>query len=129
VTDPSEYLERADRLEIRTNTNVLRGRVDDADVVAAVCRALAALPDPWAHPAGAVPIAKTRLDFYSGDHFVGNVGVASTFLTAQVAGGFLAYGLDDDGAVERAITSMVGLQPQRHSVSEMRISRPPRADQ
>jgi len=125
VTDPSAFLRRADRIEVRTNSNELRRRVDDTDVVESVCAALAALPDPWTHPAGGVPVATTRLDFYVGDDFVGNLGVASRFLTAQVAGGFVAYGLDDDGAVERAIRSIIGLQPVRRPGSGGLVEPPP----
>lgn len=118
-------LGRADRIEVRTNGNDLRHRVDDSQVVADVCAALAALPDPWTHPAGGIPVATTRLDFYAGGDFVGNLGVASSFLTAQVAGGFVAYGLDDDGAVERAIREIVGLQPERRPGSGRLIEPPP----
>lgn len=124
VTDPSAHLERADRLEVRSNANELRRTVDDPEVVAAVCAALAALPDPWMHPAGGIPVATTRLDFYSGDQFVGNLGVASSFLTAQVAGGFVTYGLDDGGTVGRAIRSMVGLRSERRRGSGRLVQAP-----
>lgn len=101
-------LSTADRIDLRAAGNTPIGQAVPDGAVALVREALAALPDPWVQPVNGVPIAPIRFDFHDGDAFVGSLGVARTFLVAQVAGGFVAYGLEDP-AVEQQLLGFVGL--------------------
>jgi|RhiMetdeSRZDD1v2_1073273.scaffolds.fasta_scaffold110918_2 hypothetical protein len=81
-------LRPADRVLITTNMNeTLRTISDPASVAALVSFAEAHASDwevPWYGPPGAL----VRANFYAGNRFLGDLGVGSTFLSAQGCGDF-----------------------------------------
>jgi len=81
-------LRPADRVLITTNMNkTLRTISDPASVTALVSFAEAHASDwevPWYGPHGAL----VRANFYAGNRFLGDLGVGSTFLSAQGCGDF-----------------------------------------
>ena len=81
-------LRPADRVLITTNMNeTLRTISDPASVAALVSFAEAHASDwevPWYGPRGAL----VRANFYDGNRFLGDLGVGSTFITAQGCGDF-----------------------------------------
>jgi hypothetical protein len=93
-------LRPADRVLITTNMNeTLRTITDPASVAALVSFAEAHASDwevPWYGPPGAL----VRANFYAGNRFLGDLGVGSTFLSAQGCGDFPSRPVSaDDRAV------------------------------
>ena len=93
-------LRPADRILITTNMNeTLRTISHPASVAALVSFAEAHAGDwetPWSGPRG----GRVRANFYAGNRFLGDLGVGSTFLTAQGCGYFFSRPVSaDDRAV------------------------------
>lgn len=95
-----DHLNRANRLVVTTNTNKTLKTFEDAGTLAKVVTTLKKYPVHWDVPIGGVPIAELRLNFYEGDTFLGNVGLAETFLTAMVNGNFVSRTFDAAGYLE-----------------------------
>lgn len=101
-------LEGADRIVVTTNLNETIRIVDDPATIQAVLAFVKGHGSGWNVPGDGVPIARLRLNFYTADRPLGNVGVGHTFLTALQYGSFWAKASDE---AERArLLDIIGLE-------------------
>jgi hypothetical protein len=103
-----DNLEAADRIVVTTNLNETICTVDDPTTIQAVLAFVKGHRSGWTVPEDGVPIARLRLNFYTSDRPLGNVGVGHTFLTALQYGSFWAKASDE---AERArLLDIIGLE-------------------
>ncbi|HET8591653.1 MAG TPA: hypothetical protein VFM01_18595 [Nakamurella sp.] len=81
-------LRRADTVRITTNMNVELARVENPQTIAAVVDWLCERSHGWSVPPGSAMVLDDRLNFYADGRTMGNVGVASTVMTAHRKGRF-----------------------------------------
>jgi len=83
--------------------------IDDPDTIAAVLAQTRRQQGGWQVPLAGVPIAPLRLNFY--DHqneFLGNLGIAETFLTTLQDGAFWSKNIKRDEFA--ALWQLLGLE-------------------
>jgi hypothetical protein len=100
-----------DRIEVTSNLNRKQGTLTGAEPIQAVLAALRGLAEGWGVPAGGVPVAGLRLNFYQGDRLLGNVGVGRTFLTALYRGSFWSRPIE--APVYDNLLKLAGLERKR----------------
>jgi hypothetical protein len=76
-----EGLDNTDRIRVTTNLDRTITVVDDTETIDAVLSWVRSHVAGWTVPPAGVPIARLRLNFYQSGQFLGNVGVARSFLT------------------------------------------------
>lgn len=93
-------LRPADRVLIITNMNETLRTITDPALVAALVSFAEAHASDWEVPWSGPPGALVRANFYAGNRFLGDLGVGSTFLSAQGCGDFPSRPVSaDDRAV------------------------------
>lgn len=103
-----DNLEDTNRIVVTTNLNETLLIVDDPATIQAVLAFVKGHGSGWIVPEDGVPIARLRLNFYTSDRPLGNVGVGHTFLTALQYGSFWAKASDE---AERAkLLDIIGLE-------------------
>jgi hypothetical protein len=83
-----ENFDPTDRIVVTNNLNETIKVVDDPAAIQAVLTFLKSHAAGWTVPAEGVPVARLRLNFYTGSKILGNLGVGRTFLTVHQAGSF-----------------------------------------
>jgi hypothetical protein len=99
----------ADRIVVTTNSNRTLATVVEPQRVQSVLEVLQRHAGGWEVPAAGVPVADTRLNFYTGEKFLGNVGFARTFLTAHLRGAFWSRRVES--AVGDELRGLLDLRP------------------
>jgi hypothetical protein len=81
-------LQLANRIVVTSNMNRTLTTVQDAQRIADVLAVVSRLANGWGVPEEGVPVAGIRMNFYQDDTLLGNIGLATTFLTALNKGTF-----------------------------------------
>ncbi len=96
----------ADRIEVRSNLNILLRTVDE-DSVRAIAERLAGLEGGWTVPARGVRVARVRFELHAGDRFLGSVGIGESFVSAHQSGTF--WSRPSEPAFKGELMRMAGL--------------------
>ncbi|MGN6281384.1 hypothetical protein [Frateuria sp.] len=83
-----ERFDGADRIEITDSTSRSLRIISNKHELQEFAAFAKAHDSDWATPVTGTPVAKVRANFYSGERFLGDLGVGSDFLTAQGCGYF-----------------------------------------
>jgi hypothetical protein len=86
---------QADHIVVRRTSNIFVKNITDTAVIKQTAEFAQARRDGWSVGVGGTRIPEYNLDFYSGEHFLGHLGVGKTFIESQ--------GCDD--FVERKLSS------------------------
>jgi hypothetical protein len=92
-------LRPADRVVITTNMNETLRTISDPTLVAALVSFAEAHASDWEVPWWGPRGSLVRANFYAGNRFLGDLGVGSTFLTAQGCGDFQSRAVSPDDRV------------------------------
>jgi len=87
-------LTSADRAVVRTNNMRDLREITDAATIDKLTAFAISHADNWETPIAGTPVAMLRVDFYSGNDFLGDFGLGSDFLSAQGCGFFQSRSVD-----------------------------------
>jgi hypothetical protein len=101
--------EKADRIVVKKMSATVIATIADHSRIVAIAQFAEAHGNDWRAPVAGTPIGSIALEFYSGDRFLGDLGVGREFLEAQGCGYFFSRPLSHDDFLE--ITRQLGVPP------------------
>jgi hypothetical protein len=87
--------EKADRVVIKADSNPV-SRITDPVVISKIVAFALAHEQGWKAPVPDTPIGGLKLEFYSGDQFLGHIGIGRAFLETQGCDYFVSRPLTEN---------------------------------
>jgi hypothetical protein len=104
-----DHLNRADRIEVRANAQVLRV-IEDQTTIAQARQFIAGRADGWRQNVAGTPIPVFVVYFYAGEQSLGGYGVGADFLTSDPGGGLLTRPVSPSECAKVAASLGVSLE-------------------
>jgi hypothetical protein len=96
----------ADRVVVTLDSKTIVSTITSAPQIGALADFAEGHGSGWGNRFGGPPVARLSADFYAGDRFLGDLGVDSTFLSAQGCGYFQTRSIS--GADQRQLIRLLG---------------------
>lgn len=102
-----EAWKQADHIVVKKMSKTTGKSISDRETISQIATFAEARKGSWGMPWAGTPVADVTLDFYSGQQFLGHLGVGKSFLEAQGCDDFVSRSLSKADLEE--ITRLAGI--------------------
>jgi hypothetical protein len=100
----------ADRIVVRVDSGHVLRTIANKAVISQVSAFAITKDQGWSAPWSGTPVSRITLDFYSGDRFLGHLGIGPSFLETQGCDEFVSRALTVSD--RREVTGILGVEEE-----------------